>query len=154
MRTSARFAALAAVTAIGFGAIATGTAEAGAQAARSTHVRLHNGTGCTLTRTDFGLDHGIWSQGQEPPYQLGNTGDADFQSESNGFMTGTEGHVTFQTSNCEEGFRNGRTVRLHWDNPFSGSNKYDTNGTDNTFRTTRDGGGGDNAYTVWGIYKN
>ncbi|WP_344963077.1 hypothetical protein [Streptomyces thioluteus] len=46
MRTSARFAALAAVTAIGFGAIATRhRPEAGAQAARSTTSVCTTGPG-------------------------------------------------------------------------------------------------------------
>ncbi|MET8544740.1 aegerolysin family protein [Kitasatospora sp. NPDC004799] len=169
MRISARFASLAAVAAVGLGTIATGTAQAaptttdqaapaGAQAAlsaaRSTTIRLHNGTGCTLYRTDYSLSHGIWTQGQEPPQWLGNTGEAVFQSESNGFMTGTEGTVTFTAQGCEDGWRNNATVRLHWNNPYAGSNSYDDDGTTrNIFRTTREGGGGDNAYVLWGAWK-
>ncbi|MGW3182928.1 hypothetical protein ACWDD9_26980 [Kitasatospora sp. NPDC001119] len=161
MRISARTAALAAVTAIGLGTIATGTAQAAPapaqaalSAARSTTVHLHNGTGCTLNRTDYSLSHGIWTQGQEPPQWLGNTGDAVFQSESNGFMTGTEGSVTFQASNCEEGWRNGAAVRLHWNNPYVGSNGYDDDGTTRGFfRTTHDTGAGDNANVYWGAWK-
>ncbi|MBB4893226.1 hypothetical protein FHS39_002257 [Streptomyces olivoverticillatus] len=154
-RITPRLMTAAAVAAIGLGAIATGTASAapaGALAARSTQVQFHNGTGCTLTRADYGLAHGIWSQ--EPPAVVYNTGDVSWQSESNGFMTGTEGSITFTTSNCEEGWRNGRAIRFHWDNPFAGSNGYDTNGTDGAFRNVIQGGGGDNALVLWGEYKN
>ncbi|WP_030062057.1 hypothetical protein [Streptomyces novaecaesareae] len=158
MRTSARVAALAAVTAIGLGTIATGTAQAApatTQAARSTTVHLHNGTGCTLYRADYSLAHGIWTQAQEPPQTVGNGWGAVFQSESNGFMTGTEGTVTFRTYDCEEGWRNGRAVVLHWANPYAGSNSYDEAGTDlGAFRTTRDGGTGNNADVYWGVWKN
>ncbi|MEV8325908.1 hypothetical protein [Kitasatospora sp. NPDC056731] len=161
MRTSARFAALAAVSAIGLGTIATGTAQAApvtaqatVQAARSTTVHLHNGTGCSLYRTGYALAHGIWTQGQEPPQILGNTGDATFQSESNGFLTGTEGWATFSTYGCEEGWRNNNTVQLHWANPYAGSNSYDENGTSSVFRTTRESGSGDNADVYWGVWKN
>ncbi|WP_330334629.1 hypothetical protein OHS33_35935 [Streptomyces sp. NBC_00536] len=157
MRTSARLAALAAVTAVGLGTIATGTAQAApasTQAARSTTIHLHNGTGCTLYRGDYSLAHGIWSQGQEPPQSLGNTGDATFQSESNGFATGTEGTVRFTAYDCEDSWRNGRSVVLHWANPYTGSNSYDENGTDSTFRWTRQGGGGNNADVFWSAWKN
>ncbi|MCF3107034.1 hypothetical protein IPZ58_36590 [Streptomyces roseoverticillatus] len=81
-----------------------------------------------------------------------NTQGVPWQSESNGFMTGTEGSVTYTTSNCEEGWRNGRTIRFHWNTPYG--NGYDTNGTDNTFRNTIQGGGGNNAVVLWGEYKN
>lgn len=157
MRTSSRLAALAAVTAIGLGTIAAGTAQAApasVQAARSTKVHLHNGTGCSLYREDYSLAHGIWSQGQEPPQVLGNTGDANFQSESNGFLTGTEGTVRFRAYNCEEGWRNGAAVVLHWANPYAGSNSYDDNGTtQGMFRTTRESGSGNNADVYWSAWK-
>ncbi|SOB78787.1 hypothetical protein [Streptomyces sp. 1331.2] len=160
MRTPARLAALAAVTAIGLGTIATGTAQAAApapatvQAARSTTVHLTNGSGCTLQRTDYSLAHGIWSPGMEPSPTVGNGWGAVFASESNGFLTGTEGTVTYRAYDCEEGWRNGRTVVLHWANPYAGSNSYDEAGTDlGAFRTTREGGTGNNADVSWGVWK-
>lgn len=162
-RFTPRLMAVAGVAAIGLGALATGTASASsassgssaaAFAARSTKVKFHNGTGCQLNRQSYGLAHGIWSQGQEPPATVYNTGDESWQSESNGFMTGTEGFVSFQTSNCEEDWRNGRTIRLHWNNPYVGGNGRDTDGTDQSFRAVFEGGGGDNALLLWGEYKN
>ncbi|GGR51058.1 hypothetical protein WEB32_34810 [Streptomyces netropsis] len=157
-RITPRLMAAATVAAIGLGALATGTASAttaGAFAARSTEVKFHNGTGCQLIRQSYGLDHGIWSQGQEPPHTVSNTQDVSWKSESNGFMTGTEGSVTYRTSNCEEGWRNDRPVRFHWNNPYAGSNGYDIDGTDRgAFREVRQGGSGDNALVLWGVYKN
>ncbi|MEU1818917.1 hypothetical protein ABZ543_27575 [Streptomyces roseifaciens] len=154
---ASRLLGTAAVAAIGLGALGAGTAsaaEVSVNAARSTQVKFHNGTGCELNRQSYSLDHGIWSQGQEPPATVSNTRDVSWQSESNGFMTGTEGSVTYRTSNCEEDWRNGRTIRFHWNNPYAGSNGYDTNGTDNTFRSVIEGGGGNNAVVMWGEYKN
>lgn len=158
-RITPRLMTAAAVAAIGLGALATGTASASSGssaavfAARSTQVKFHNGTGCQLNRQSYGLDHGIWSQGQEPSATVYNTKEDFWQSESNGFMTGTEGSVTYLTSNCEESWRNNRTIRFHWDNPYVGGNGYDTNGTDGAFRNVIEGGGGNNALVLWGEYK-
>lgn len=157
-RITPRLMAAATLAAIGLGTLATGTASAAsdaqsaASAARSTQIKFHNGTGCQLNLQSYGLDHGIWSQ--EPPATVHNTGDVSWQSESNGFMTGTEGSVTYKTSNCEEGWRNDRTIRLHWNNPYVGSNGRDTDGTDSGFRAVFEGGGGNNALLLWGEYKN
>ncbi|MBZ4320518.1 hypothetical protein [Streptomyces huiliensis] len=160
-RITYRLMTAAAVAAIGLGAVAAGTASAEPTAsadqavvfaARSTQVKFHNGTGCTLTRADHGLSHGIWSQ--EPPAVVYNTNDAEWRSESNGFMTGTEGSVKFTTSDCEEGWRSGRVIRFHWNNPYVGGNGYDTDGTDGSFRNVIEGGGGNNAVVRWGEYKN
>ncbi|MET9415556.1 hypothetical protein ABZY03_15490 [Streptomyces klenkii] len=152
-----RLMVTAAMAAIGLGVLGAGTASAdqvSVNAARSTQVKFHNGTGCQLNRQSHGLDHGIWTQGQEPPATVYNTWDVSWQSESNGFMTGTEGSVTYRTSNCEEDWRNDRTIRFHWNNPYVGGNGYDTDGTDNTFRKVIEGGGGNNAVVLWGEYKN
>ncbi|MFI8458043.1 hypothetical protein [Kitasatospora sp. NPDC085464] len=173
MRISARVAALATVAAIGLGTIATGTAQAapatgaatasaavkavqptpaGVQAARSTTVHLTNKTGCTLWRTNYSLAHGIWTQ--EPWMGLADGTEETFGSESNGFMTGTEGLVQYVSYDCQQSWRNGKYVQLHWANPYVGSNGYDENGTDGgVFAPVRQGGGGDNAdvfWTVWG----
>jgi hypothetical protein len=83
-------------------------------AARSTHVTLNNRTGVNLSKTDDSLDHGIWTD--RPPTIIGDRG--EWESESDGFATGTEGRVTYSIDG-------GGEVRLHWDNPFIGSNSYD-----------------------------
>ncbi|TKC98167.1 aegerolysin family protein [Polyangium fumosum] len=68
------------------------------------------------------LDHGIWSTGadkreQQPPREVSPGGRATWESESNGFMTGTEGRAIYEADN-------GTTLELWWDNPFIGDNKY------------------------------
>lgn len=116
-------------------------------AARSTHVSISNMAGrFNLRRTAMSLEHGEWTN--QPPLLIGNRG--DWESESNGFATGTEGHVTYQIED-DEARRIGE-LRLHWDNPFVGSNSYDesvapaaASATDAGFSIVHSGGGGDNA---------
>ena len=70
--------------------------------ARSTKVTLQNKTSCTLALMDSGLDHGVWSDGLNPPAAVAAGATAVWQSESGGDIpiignvgTGTEGHVKF-----------------------------------------------------------
>jgi hypothetical protein len=62
------------------------------------------------------LDHGEWTD--QPPELIGNR--AEWESESDGVATGTEGRVTYQIETID-GERLGE-ARLHLDNPFVGSN--------------------------------
>lgn len=114
-------------------------------AARSTWVTLVNQTGCDLTLTgDYGLDHGEWTR--EPPAAPGyiRAGSwASWGSESNGFLTGTEGHAQFATSECRP--LSHRVITIHWDNPYIGANSYDYGGTDPAFWVPHSGGSGNNA---------
>jgi|GEM_PF-1737928 len=111
-------------------------------AARSTHVTLTNRTRKNLTRTEDSLEHGIWTD--RPPLLIGDRG--EWESESDGFLTGTEGRVTY-------GIDGGGEVRLHWDNPFVGSNSYhqsvapqaSPDGIGGGFSVVHRGGDGDNA---------
>jgi hypothetical protein len=116
-------------------------------ASRSTHVVLENQAGSfNLRRTKAELDHGIWKD--EPPLLIGNK--AEWESESDGFLTGTEGRVTYALEDVDG---NGLgELALHWDNPFVGSNSYDESvspkaqdATDSGFSIAHVGGGGDNA---------
>lgn len=116
-------------------------------AARSTHVTLDNLAGrFNLRRLSASLNHGEWAV--QPPQILGDR--AEWESESNGFLTGTEGRVTYQIED-DEGGRVGE-LRLHWDNPFIGGNSYDesvspaaTSAVDDGFSVVHVGGSGDNA---------
>ena len=88
-------------------------------AARSFHIRLVNATGGPLTRNSFGLSHGVWSSNNSavPPAQIlpGHAG--NWQSESNGVATGTEGTADYSASNG--------VINIHWDDPYFGSNSLD-----------------------------
>ncbi|MEV6209598.1 aegerolysin family protein [Kitasatospora sp. NPDC051914] len=120
-------------------------------AARSVSVKFNNWTGCTLTREEWGLNHGIWAQ--EPPVRIYDQGQGSWASESNGFATGTEGWARFFSENCADPVLNGRLLRVHWNNPYVGSNSYDSTGTDLKFYVSKSGGSGNNAsvqFSAWG----
>ncbi|WP_438023563.1 hypothetical protein [Sorangium sp. So ce233] len=84
-------------------------------AARSVLCNLVNQTGEPLTFVDPPqLEHGILTPGQEPPRSCAGT--AVWSAESDGFMTGTEGRVTYRGPSG--------SVTLYWNNPFIGGNDY------------------------------
>lgn len=140
------------VTAAPAGAATADQPSAAAQtlsAARSTQVSVVNWTGCQLRLQNTWLDHGIWTSAPDAIVNDGNTG--RWQSESNGFMTGTEGHVIYDAENCGNPALNGKRVQLHWNNPYVGSNSYDSAGSDPMFRFAMSGGSGNNAAVYWTI---
>jgi len=116
-------------------------------AARSTRVVFDNQAGqFNLRRTKAELDHGIWKE--QPPQIIGDR--AEWESESDGFLTGTEGRVNYALEDVDGNHLG--DLALHWDNPFIGSNSYDEsvspqaqNATDSGFSIAHVGGGGDNA---------
>ncbi|MBP0449928.1 hypothetical protein J5Y04_10260 [Kitasatospora sp. RG8] len=83
-----------------------------------------------------------------PPILIGDRG--EWESESDGVGTGTEGRVTYQIEDVD-GVRKGE-VRFHWENPFLGSNSYDesvapaaTSAVSGGFSVVHIGGSGNNA---------
>ena len=120
-------------------------------AARSTQVQFFNGTPHTLTKTAQDLSHGEWTT--EPPQVILPQTNAAWESESDGFLTGTEGTVTYQISDDLGdllGVPPPFELHLHWDNPFVGSNSYDESAPA-VFPLTRTGGGGDNATVSYAL---
>ncbi|WP_328954278.1 aegerolysin family protein [Kitasatospora purpeofusca] len=131
---------------------ATGESQSSIQtAARSTQVSLVNWSSCELRLQNSWLDHGVWSDGLAPAAVISDGSSARWQSESNGFLTGTEGHVIYDAFNCQVSVLNGKRVQLHWNNPYAGSNSYDSFGSDPNFRFGRNGGDGNNASVYWQI---
>lgn len=118
-------------------------------AARSVDVQVMNGTGCRLTRDGYYLAHGNWDV--VPPETIAKYQWGTWSSESN-FMRGTEGWVWYITTNCDQYLLNHRFVRIYWDNPYWGSNSYDTDCTDSLFPSLIIGGGGNNAVVDFLIY--
>ncbi|MFB8242831.1 aegerolysin family protein [Kitasatospora purpeofusca] len=151
----------AALAAAGLAAMLATAAPAGAAtvegrssiqtAARSTQVSLVNWSSCELRLQNAWLDHGVWSDGLAPAPVISDGSTARWQSESNGFLTGTEGHVIYDAFNCQVSVLNGKRVQLHWNNPYAGSNSYDTAGSDPNFRFGRNGGSGNNATAYWQV---
>jgi Aegerolysin len=86
-------------------------------ASRSMEIIVKNRSGLELIRTDdYHLDHGAWTDGDFPPESIPNRSTATWGSESDGFATGTEGHVMYSSS--------AGNFRFYWDNPFVGSNGF------------------------------
>ncbi|MFJ9690834.1 aegerolysin family protein [Kitasatospora sp. NPDC101183] len=118
-----------------------------AAAARSTHVILQNRTVSKLDRTSSSLKHGTWTENMLPPDAVFPMSNGAWQSESNGFMTGTEGKAVFNADGET-------TVEISWNNPYSGSNSYGCKvNTDKGYRCYWNGGSGDNAYVTFTVEK-
>src|SRR5262249_32895286 len=113
------------------------------RAARSTEVFLANLTRCDLLLVTARLDHGEWTT--QPPGLILLGDEGRWESESNGVATGTEGEADYFTQSCRNPNFNNKRIHFHWDNPFIGSNSYDTAGTDGAFESHIVGGDGNHA---------
>lgn len=117
-------------------------ADAGIQAARSTRVTVVNKTTVEWTRVDAVLSHGTWTS--QPPQTLAANASGTWQSESNGFLTGTEGWVVYGTEVGQ--------VEIYWNNPFSGSNNYKCRTPPSSGYSCRvTGGSGNNASATFEV---
>jgi len=116
-------------------------------ASRSVLVDFQNQTSQTLTRTNFGLEGGIWSSGPNgqmvPPDQIPPNTNVTWQSESNGFLTGTQGFANYQIAG-----NSSQTVAVTWDNPYAGSDSY-TGVCSPPYALDPLGGEGDNATVIY-----
>ncbi|GGX14637.1 aegerolysin family protein [Aquimarina muelleri] len=110
--------------------------------ARSTTVKLQNTTSDLIKLTDASLSHGVWSSNQYPPSTISANSDGSWMSESDGFMTGTEGTVTYQLPNGIG------SIVITWDNPYVGSNSYSMKAPAG-FEINKSGGSGDNAVVTF-----
>lgn len=109
------------------------------KAKRSTVVYFTNRSRCNLIQSKTNLDHGIWDQ-KTPPATIEKLSAVVWASESNGFMTGTEGTAIYECigHNC--------TVKVHWNNPFVGGNSYKETLSDTRYhKIYRSGESGNNA---------
>ncbi|MEE1826312.1 Crystal protein ET79 [Streptomyces sp. BE20] len=113
-------------------------AESRLAAARSTTVNLTNNSGTLLTRDGSSLSGGIWSDGTLPPSLVQPGVTARWASESDGFMTGTGGEVSFHLGGTSE------KLKVSWNNPYVGSNGYSCSAPYG-YKCTWQGGGGNNA---------
>jgi hypothetical protein len=121
-------------------------------AARSFSITVLNWTGRPWTRTNISLPHGEWSNGgalvppeQIPPVHLNGDGDAApglvfFEAESQGFATGTQGSVDY---NSQFG-----KISINFDNPFAGGNSFNTSGPDSLRLLWGDPGGNNASITL------
>ncbi|WTU04963.1 hypothetical protein OHV05_34960 [Kitasatospora sp. NBC_00070] len=113
---------------------------------RSVKVNVANASRLSLFNPSWSLSHGIWSSGQELPYTIGSNGGytvASWQTESQGFATGTEGQAVYS-------MEGGGTLTIRWNNPFSGSNSYGCDAPAGR-SCSWEGGGGKNATVLFKI---
>lgn len=119
-------------------------------AARSVKCIFVNDTDRRLRlKQPVALDHGIWSKGTDPggqpPREIGPGAQATWESESSGFMTGTEGRAIYEAED-------GATIEVWWDNPYIGDNKFSlTVGPEGTYKGKYEGGDGDNATVTFSL---
>lgn len=119
--------------------------------ARSTVVKLKNNSGnkLMLNSASISLPHGEWASGKYPPVKIldGQTG--EWESDSSGFMTGTEGKLEYQFADDGDV----ATVRIYWGNPFNGRNGYSITVSSDHYKVGYEGGSGDNATVDFYINK-
>ncbi|HEY3008546.1 MAG TPA: hypothetical protein VGJ63_10870 [Micromonosporaceae bacterium] len=127
-------------------AAASGTLTS--NAARSVVVTMKNDTPCLMELYNFASPHGEFIPGGEMPRSVMPGATVQWGTESNGFMTGTEAWGEFTMWYCGLNYA---LVHFHWNNPYVGSNSYDTNGTDYRIGTPRSGGSGNNAQVFWRV---
>ena len=119
------------------------------KSARSVIVKLENQTSAILMlqQDTLFLDHGEWVI--YPPQNIYPTQTAEWRTDSNGFMTGTEGRCTYQ-------FIAGSQIanaKIHWDNPYVGGNSYSISVVPPPYSGKYDGGSGDNATVTFHVYR-
>ncbi|WP_441248317.1 aegerolysin family protein [Kitasatospora sp. McL0602] len=149
LRRTARVLLTGALT-VSAAALATAPSYA-EQPARSVDLTLTNSTACTLRLDSVSVDHGQWTSAGQPSLQVDRGGTTSLRTESNGFMTGTEGHARYHAESCADGVLNDAVLSIHWDNPYAGSNSYDANGSNPGFAVSISGGGGTNAAVTFTI---
>ncbi|GIZ48097.1 hypothetical protein CKM354_001117000 [Cercospora kikuchii] len=125
-------------------------ARKGANSARSVGVILRNLTGRTIYLKHSALQHGFWTQASPLPSSIPGDAAAGWMSESQGFMTGTEGDVHFSFDSPG----NDAAIFLHWNNPFVGSNSYSASVGDGAYKIVYENGDGDNANIIYTLSKN
>jgi hypothetical protein len=102
-------------------------------AARSVHVQFNveNMPNTKLVLVGSGLDHGEWSSGLAPPNELVPPATSiSWQSESDGFATGTQGWVRYYPispgATVPANVPDSETIWMTWDDPFVGQNSYNS----------------------------
>ena len=112
-------------------------------AARSVTIKVENKFDAALVFDHESLQHGVWGSNPPPRIEPGTL--AQWVAESDGIATGTEGTVWYRLDIP------GSTglVRLHWDNPFIGSNNFDQSGPDVVTVNRIGDGSGNDATADW-----
>ncbi|MER6143738.1 hypothetical protein ABT174_27450 [Streptomyces sparsogenes] len=130
------------VPAVGASAQAGGSGDVRGEGeeVRGVEVRVRNGTGCRLTRSDYGLSSGQFVA--RPPVTLAKGQDGVFKAQAReGSYKGVAGFVEYTADGCDASWRNGHTARLVFGAAANGMNSYTSDGG-GAFGTRLSGGGG------------
>jgi len=127
--------------------------------ARSTTVVFKNGCHTArLHRIDWGVSSGVFAI--DPPVDIAPGDELTWLSESDGFLTGTEGYVTYwprffgDDGGIPSPAPADEVIHVWWNNPYVGSNEYRSSAP-GPFSLGHQGGDGNNAvvrFTLQGAY--
>jgi hypothetical protein len=105
-------------------------------AARTVDFWLENRTAWIFLIARSHLDHGVWST--TPPVRIEPWSWVCWRSESNGFMTGTQGWANYVAADTGGSV----VLTLAWNNPFHGGNSFACRPPQNHECVGRPGSGG------------
>ena len=113
--------------------------------ARSVKATLHNNTRfyLELLPDAMSLLHGEWTT--YPPAQIAPGETGSWQTDSGGFMTGTEGSLKYQFVDTESTSPLIQSLKCYWDDPYAGGNNYSISSSTPDVKGSWTGGVGDNA---------
>lgn len=122
-------------------------------AARSTVINVTNNSkyNLRLITSSQKLPHGEWIT--YPPDRItknstpNGPGHASWETDSDGFMTGTEGECSYSFTDDDEIY----DINIKWDNPFSGENTYSIHPDNDLVRCTYTADKGNNASVTFTI---
>jgi hypothetical protein len=113
-------------------------------ASRSVTVVVNNATvSDDMILLSSPLSHGEWDVPPPPVIPAGVV--TAWTSQSDGFLTGTQGTAQYQV-----GADPSHVLTLEWDNPYAGSNSYSAS-VPQPFNVAQHGGPGDNSFIVWQV---
>lgn len=119
--------------------------------ARSVNASVKNESrvNLQLLTSSISLPHGEWVS--YPEARLSPNDTTSWQTDSDGFMTGTEGSFTYQFIYDGPDGPSIETVKFYWDNPYAGGNGYSITCSvpKPAFDVSYSGGSGNNATVVY-----
>lgn len=119
--------------------------------ARSVNATLNNNASFNLQllTSSINLQHGEWTT--YPPSNILAGGNGNWQTDSDGFLTGTEGSLVYQFIYTGNGTTSIETLKVYWDDPYDGSNGYSITSSVPALKVGYTGGDGNNATVVFSV---
>src|ERR1044071_1586351 len=86
---------------------------------RSVQIFVHNDTDFDLIQDSKDKRHGAWTNDVPPPDKIPAHTIGWWEAESSGFMTGTEGYVSFRFAYYRDADEVVEYGRIYWANPWA-----------------------------------